>query len=94
MTTKTITKLLQSDTKFTAQFIVQPKETLAEYGIEADDLDADDVRALESVVRLTQDQLRANARLIGVEVATANWGIGGGCCNSKSVGIRDLTARR
>ncbi|KAA2316084.1 hypothetical protein DL237_13390 [Pseudooceanicola sediminis] len=94
MSTKTIAKLLGSDMKFTAQFMVQPKETLAEYGIESENLDDGDVRAMEAVVRLTQDSLRANAKLLGVDIATAAWGIGAGCCNSKSVMMRDLGATK
>lgn len=94
MSTKTIAKLLSSDTKFAAQFMVQPKETLAEFGIEGDAMEEEDIRAMEAVVRLSQDSLRANAKLIGVDIATAAWGIGAGCCNSKSISIRNLAPTR
>lgn len=94
MSTKTIAKLLESDRNFAAGFISQPKETLNEYGIDADAMEVEDIKALETVVRLTQETLRSNVKLIGVEMAAADWGIGGSCCNSKAALMRDFKPTR
>lgn len=93
MSTKTVAKLLASDPKFAAQFILQPKQTLEDYGMDPDGFEVEDAKALESVVRLSQESLRSNISLIGVEMATAAWGIGASCCNSKSVALRDFGGR-
>lgn len=81
MSTKTIKKLLKNDPEFVAKFITAPQDALGEYGIDPERMDTKDVHALETLVQQTQDNVRTNAKLVGVEMAKSEWGIGMGCCN-------------
>jgi len=83
MSAKTIAKLMSKDLEFAAKFMIAPKSTMEEFGINPESLNEREISALEAVVEQSQDNLRTNAKLIGVELAEAAWGIGASCCNSK-----------
>jgi len=82
MSIKTVKKLLAKDPEFAARFIVNPRAALEDYGIDPGSIGKKDTHALEVLVEQTQDNLRTNSKLLGLKVASAEWGIGAGCCNS------------
>ena len=81
MSSKTVNRLLEKDAEFVAKFLTAPKGALSEYGIDPEAMPQQDVHTLEALVQQTQENIRTNARLIGVDMAEAAWGIGGLCCN-------------
>ncbi len=64
-----------------AKFLTGPSSALKEYGIDPETLPEKQVHALEAMVQQTQENIRTNAKLVGVEMAKSEWGIGMGCCN-------------
>jgi hypothetical protein len=81
MSSKTVRKLLERDPEFVAKFLTGPSSALKEYGIDPETLPEKQVHALEAMVQQTQENIRTNAKLVGVEMAKSEWGIGMGCCN-------------
>lgn len=93
MSGKTVAKLMEKDPEFLAKFVVAPKSAMSEFGIETDSLSNDEVRALETLAEQSQDNMRTNAKLIGVHMAAADWGIGAGCCNSGNAAFTSFASR-
>lgn len=96
MSGKTVAKLMEKDPEFLAKFVVAPKSAMSEFGIETEALSNDEVRALETLAEQSQDNMRTNAKLIGVQLAAADWGIGAGCCSSTTAAFSTFarSARR
>ena len=82
MSIKTIRKLMSKDPEFVSRFMVTPKETIKDYGIEISSMQKQDVKVLELLAEQMQDNMKTNAKLVGVEIAPTAWGIGSGCCNT------------
>lgn len=72
---------VSTDPSFLAGLVVDPKKTLRDNGFNL--TDAADVTKVELLVRLSQENLRSSARVLGIRTANADWGIGAGCCNSR-----------
>jgi len=69
------------DPAFLAGLVVSPKKALRDGGFAI--TDAAEITKVELLVRLSQENLRASARALGVRTANADWGIGAGCCNGR-----------
>lgn len=69
------------DPVFFASLVLNPPATLQEAGITLED--ASDITKVEFLVRTAQENLKAAARLVDIELGTAAWGIGAGCCNGR-----------
>jgi hypothetical protein len=91
MSGKLIQKLLSKDPEFVAKFVTNPTSAMKEFGIEPQSLTDREANALEALVQQTQDNIRTNAKLVGVAVAQSDWGIGAGCCNAAKAFIGGLS---
>lgn len=80
------------DPAFLAGLVVNPKKALRDGGFAI--TDAAEVTKVELLVRLSQENLRASARVLGVRTGTADWGIGASCCNSRMLLPGELVAAR
>ncbi len=79
-----------NDPAFLANLVVDPRKALREGGFQLED--PADVTKVELLVRSSQENLRASARVMGIRTGTAEWGIGAGCCNSRMLLPGELTS--
>ena len=81
---------LSSSPSWIGVLLVNPQSALEEAGLSLDD--ANETRRLESFVRSTQTQVTLAGKLANfAPSASAEWGIGFGCCNSSCVNSYDTT---
>ena len=73
---------LEKNPTFLGELVNNPKEALASANIKLDN--EEDVKKLETLVHLSQLNIKIAADLINLKTSyKAEWGIGYGCCNAQ-----------
>jgi hypothetical protein len=76
-----IQKRARKDSHFFASLLLNPERAMKETKMVLED--PIEIKKLEFLVRTGQENLKAAAHLVDVELGTAAWGIGCHCCNGR-----------
>ena len=81
-----VARKAEADKAFLGALVASPKKALSDAGIDL--VDPEDFARAELFARTAAENVAAAARVVGIDPGdTADWGIGAGCCKTKTIAL-------